>query len=282
MNTEGDPPKPLPPVSEPSLALLYEADHLPAFDLPAELARLYAGTLGFEEPRLFANFVATLDGVVAIPTLPGSNRLIAASSSADRFVMGLLRACSDAVMIGSGTLSASPGSTWTPARAFPAAADSFAELRRRLGREGDPELVVLSASGQIDPAHPALAAGALVLSSDHGTERLRPLLPASAQVVSLGPEPMLGARAIVAALTERGHRLVLSEGGPRAIGPLLAAGLVDELFLTLSPLLLGRPDGGERPGLVEGVDLLPGAAARLLGARRAGEHLFLRYAIGGG
>ncbi len=82
---------------------------------------------------MFANFVSTLDGVVAIPSLPASNRLIAADSSADRFVMGLLRACSDAVVIGAGTLSASPRSLWTPARAFPDAAEAFAELRRRLG-----------------------------------------------------------------------------------------------------------------------------------------------------
>jgi riboflavin biosynthesis pyrimidine reductase len=267
-------------VSEPSLSLLFEAGQLPAFDLPADLAAAYGGSLGFSEPCLFANFVSTLDGVVAIPALPASNRLIAAASEADRFLMGLLRACCDAVVIGSGTLTASPTSTWTPARAFPAASESFAELRRRLGREGEPELVVLSASGNIDPAHPALAAGALVLSSDRGAARLEARLPAPAQVVSLGPGPALDARAIAAALADRGHRLVLSEGGPRAIAPLLAAGLVDELFLTLSPLLLGRPGGEERLALVEGVDLLPGAPTRLLGARRAGEHLFLRYSIG--
>ena len=64
------------------------------------------------------------------PELP-EDRLIAAESAADRLVMGLLRACADAIVVGSGTLTAAPGSVWTPAQAFPDAAAGFAELRRR-------------------------------------------------------------------------------------------------------------------------------------------------------
>jgi 5-amino-6-(5-phosphoribosylamino)uracil reductase len=73
---------------------------------------------------------------------------------------------------------------------------------------------------------------------------------------------------------------VLSEAGPNVFGSMLAAGLVDELFLTVSPLLGGR-GSGELLSLVEGVNLLPEARvrARLLSLRREGEHLFLRYAL---
>jgi riboflavin biosynthesis pyrimidine reductase len=269
-------------VSE-ALELVYEVDGLPAFPLPPELASRYGGTLGFASPRLIANFVETLDGVVAVPSLPRSNRLIAAASEADRFVMGLLRACCDAVVIGAGTLSGSPRSLWTPERAFPAAAAGFAELRRALGYGHDPELVVLTASGLIDPEHPALAAGALVLTTDLGAERLSDRVPPATRLRSLGAGQLdLGAAA--ACLAELGHRRVLSEGGPHTIGPLLAAGLVDELFITLSPLVLGRNPAGEpRLALVEGTDLLAAggpAPARLLGVRRNGDHLFLRYALG--
>ncbi len=265
-----------------ALELVWEASGLPDYRMPSGLVDLYGGELGFESPRLIANFVATIDGVVAIPSIPLSNRLIAASSSADRFVMGLLRACCDAVVIGSATLAASPNSLWTASRAFPDAADAFAELRRRLGRPPDPRLVVLSARGLLDPTHPALAAGALVLTTDRGAARLEGALPEASSYLSLGSADTLAPERIVAAMREGGHDLILSEGGPHAIGPFFAAGLVDELFLTVSPLLLGRSLVDPRLSLVEGTDLLGvgSAAAQVLGIRRAGEHLFLRYGLG--
>jgi riboflavin biosynthesis pyrimidine reductase len=262
------------------LEVLYEADGLPAFDLPDDLRTAYGGPFGLNEPRLYANFVSTIDGVTAIPSLPGSNKLVAAGSESDRFVMGLLRACADAVVVGSGTFNASPRSVWTPEQAYPAATEAFAELRRSIGRPPLAELVILSGSGSLDPAHPAFAAGAVVLTSDAGAERLDGRLPPASHVISLGPTEQLDARAALAALTERGHRLILSEGGPRVIGTFLEAGLVDELFLTVSPLLVGRTPADERFALVEGADLLPdGLDARLLGVRRDGGHLFLRYEL---
>ena len=84
------------------LALLHE--HSDArLRLPSELHRLYGGDLALPERCLYANFVATVDGVVAIPSLADSNALIAGHSAADRFVMGLLRAAADLVLVGSGT-----------------------------------------------------------------------------------------------------------------------------------------------------------------------------------
>lgn len=261
------------------LELLWEAGGLPAFDLPDEVARLYGGSFGLAEPRLYANFVETIDGVVAIPSIPSSNKLIAAGSSSDRFVMGLLRACADALVIGSGTLTASPRSVWTPEQAFPPAAAAFAELRAAIGRTEPPRVVILTASGLVDTAHPAFDAGALAITTDVGAARLERSLRPEA-IVSVGPE--LDAAAALAELHARGHRLVLSEGGPHALGPFLAARLVDELFLTVSPLLLGRLPADPRLALVEGVDLLPGGplAATLLGVRRDADHLFLRYRFG--
>ncbi len=263
------------------LEVLYEADGLPAFDLPGELLGAYGGAFGLAEPRLYANFVSTIDGVTAIPSLPGSNKLVAAASESDRFVMGLLRACSDAVVVGSGTFNASPRSVWTPEQAFPAAANAFAALRRRIGLPPLAELVILSARGSLDPAHPAFATGALVVTSDAGAERLEGRLPAASTVLSVGPGDEVDAQAVVDTLATRGHRRILSEGGPRVIGSLLEAGLVDELFLTVSPLLVGRTPLDERLALVEGADLLPGgpAGARLLGIRRDASHLFLRYEL---
>ena len=263
------------------LERLYDEPVLPAFDLPAELAHDYGGAFGIGEDCVFANFVSSADGVTAIPSLARSNALVAGGSESDRFVMGLLRAGADAVLIGSGTIKAAPRSLWSPEQAFPAAGSGYAELRRRLGVAPSPELAVLSATGALDPAHPALAAGALVLTTDLAASRLRAELPDEATVVSVGPGPELDVAAALTALRERGHRRILSEGGPRVFGSLLAARLVDELFLTVSPFIFGRIDGEERLALVEGTDLLPGGpvGGHLLGVRRDDDHLFLRYAL---
>jgi riboflavin biosynthesis pyrimidine reductase len=269
-----------PPTTElEPLDVLFEADGLPAFDLPEELGRLYGGSLGFRAPRLYANFVSTLDGVVAIPSVPQSNKLIAAGSEADRFLMGVLRAFADVIVIGTGTLHGSPQGLWAPEGPYPQTARALAELRRRLERPPVPELAILTRSGSLELHHPALEPGALVVTTDSGKAALDGKLPAASTVESLGSD--LDPRAAVALLRERGHSLVLTEGGPTVFGSLVAAGLVDELFLTVSPLLAGRPDPDDRLQLIEDAPLLPdaGVSGRLLSARSSGSHLFLRYEL---
>jgi len=261
------------------LELVYEPEGLPAFELPDELASLYPGSLGFESPRLFANFVATADGVVAIPSIEQSNRLIAAGSAADRFVMGLLRACADALVIGSGTLDASSGGRWTPNQAYPDAASGYDALRETLGLAPALEVVILTGSGAIDTSHPLFEEGAVVLTTNIGRSLLGNRLPKASTVVPLGPGRAVDPIAAVGALRARGHRLILHEGGPHVIGSFIEAGVVDELFLTISPLLVGRVTLDPRLALVEGADLLPGRNMRLTGVRRDMDHLFVRYAI---
>lgn len=262
------------------LEILYEADYLPTFDLPAELRRLLGGDLGFDEPRLYANFVSTLDGVVAIPSIPRSNDVIGAASEADHFVMGVLRAFADVVLIGAGTLRESPQGTWRPERVYPSAGAGFAELRHRLGRSPVPEVAILTGRGSIDPKHPVLETGAVVLTSEPGATHLDGRLPNASSVVALGAETAIDPNLVIRALHDRGHRLILSEAGPHSFGALLAAGLVDELFLTLSPLLAGDAGQGSRVRLVEAADLASlDVRGRLLGLRRHGSHLFLRYEL---
>jgi riboflavin biosynthesis pyrimidine reductase len=263
------------------LELLYEAPGLPSFDLPEELHERYGGSLGFDEPRLVANFVSSVDGVVAAPAIIQSSKLISGRNDSDRFVMGFLRACADAIVIGSGTLGGSPRSLWTPDGPSPASAEAFAGLRRRRARPAEPALVVLTGTGNIDPGHPALERGALVLTTDDGARRLAGRLPERSEVVSLGAGSAVDLGAALALLRARGYGLILSEAGPHVFGGLLAAGLVDELFLTVSPILAGRSAGAARLGLVEGQDLLArgAAAGRLLSVRRDGAFLFLRYEV---
>ena len=117
-----------------SLELLWEQEGLPQQPLPEALRSFYAGGLGFEGPCVYANFVETLDGVVAIPGVKGSNALVADESEDDKFVMGLLRAFADVVLIAAGTLRASPKGRWRPEGVYPDAANEFAELRAALGK----------------------------------------------------------------------------------------------------------------------------------------------------
>ena len=260
-----------------SLELLWEQDGLPQRQLPDELRALYAGELGFKGQCVYANFVETLDGVVAIPGLMRSNALIADESEDDKFVMGLLRAFADVVLIGSRTLRASPQGRWRPDGVFPAAEAAFADLRARLGKSEQPAVAVLTTGASLDPTHPVLA-DAVVLTTVRGARLLEGVVP---NIVAVNDGDLVDLPAALELLRDRGHSLVLAEAGPSTFGELLAQGLVDELFLTLSPVLAGRPVAGRRLGLVEGVELLPDAhvSPRLLSLRRSGEHLFLRYAF---
>jgi riboflavin biosynthesis pyrimidine reductase len=262
------------------LDLLYERPGLPAFGLPGALAAAYGGDLGIAAPRAYANFVASVDGVVALGGEVESGGVISGHSEADRFVMGLLRACADAVVVGAGTFRRAPGHLWTAEHVYPAAAGAFAELRVRLGAAARPLFVLVTAGGAVNPSHPALERDALVVTTAAGRARLAGRLPASARLTSLEGE-RLSVAEVLAMLRAEGVRRILSEGGPSLIGRFLAEGALDELFLTRSPLLVGRQEGDRRKALVEGVDLAGAkrASLELLSARRHGSHLFLRYAI---
>jgi riboflavin biosynthesis pyrimidine reductase len=248
--------------------------------LPSALRRVYGGDLALPERCVYANFVATVDGVVAIPSLPGSNRSISGGSEADRFLMGTLRAAADLVLIGSGTLRASPEGRWRPETVYPPGETAFADFRRQLGCEPSPRVAILTASGAIAPEHPVLRDGALVLTTTTGADELRDRLPAEAELAVLPGEAEVDVGAALDLLRDRGYGRILSEAGPHVFGSLVEADLVDELFLTVSPLLAGRGVTVSY-GLVEGAALLPGRTeeARLRSVRLHGSHLFLHYAL---
>jgi riboflavin biosynthesis pyrimidine reductase len=262
------------------LTVLAEDDDLPSWDVPAELARLYGGPLGLQEQCLVANFVESLDGVVAVPGLPRSHALIGDESEPDRFVMALLRACADTILIGSGTLLASPKGTWRADRVYPAAAEALNELRAARGLDEQPLVAIVTAGGSFDPTHPVLEERALVLTTVQAEPGIRASVPAATEVTAVCEGDSVDVNAAVAELRRRGSSVILSESGPNVFGALLASRLVDELFLTVSPVLAGRAQP-PRLGLVEGVELLPQArvAGRLRSVRAHGSHLFLRYSL---
>ncbi len=260
--------------------VLAEDEDLPRWDVPDQLAELYGGAIGLDEPCVVANFVESLDGVVAVPRLPRSHAVIGDESEADRFVLALMRACADAVVVGSGTLLASPKGTWRIDRAYPPAADALAELRARRGRSEQPLVVAVTTGASLDPAHPVLESGALVLTTEGAAARVRAALPGAAEVVAVNDGDTVDLARALDLLRDRGCLVVLTEAGPSIFGSLVASRLVDELFLTVSPVLAGR-GGTARLGLVEGVELVPQTriAGRLRSVRTHGSHLFLRYRL---
>src|SRR2546429_802902 len=135
--------------------------------MPAELEKIY-GRLGFADRVVYSNFVESLDGVVTLGDKPSAGSAISGRNEADRFLMGLLRACADAVLLGAGTLRATPGHHWTPEHIFPDMTTSFAELRSTLGRKPSPRLVLVTASGQVAASHPAVVDGATILTTEAG------------------------------------------------------------------------------------------------------------------
>lgn len=257
--------------------LLFERADLPAFPLPDVLARVYGGVLGVRRPSVFANFVSSLDGAVALAGAGESGHVISGDSDADHFVMGLLRACADAVVVGAGTLRASPKHLWTAAKIFPPAAAAFAELRRTLGLAEEPRLVVVTGSGELDPASPALR-DAIVATTQAGEKRLAGTLAPTARLVAFEAGDRMSLAPLFEFLRAEKMELVLTEGGPTLVGTLIAEHLLDELFLTVSPRLFGRYAGDARKALVEGVNLA-GTALELSSVRRQGSHLFLRYGL---
>jgi riboflavin biosynthesis pyrimidine reductase len=262
------------------LERLYASPELENDQLPAALARLYGGGLGFRGARVYANFVSSLDGVVALPFLEASPSVVSDKSEADRLVMSLLRACADAVLIGAGTLRAEPGHRWTPEYIYPQATDDYTNLRAALGLAPEPMLVVVTSSGVLDPEIPALK-GALLLTTASGARRLQGKRPIPATILKAGDEERLDFRTVIQTLRSRGMRTILSEGGPTVMGQLLELRLLNELFLTVSPVVMGRTSSDGRLGLAEGVDLLAHGRpkAEILSVHRHGSHLFLRYSL---
>jgi riboflavin biosynthesis pyrimidine reductase len=205
-------------------------------------------------------------------------------SGDDRWLMALLRARADAILMGDNTLRIEPDHVWTAEYIFPADARAFAALRRAEMRTPAPLQVFLSLEGDVDVSKAAIFARddhhVVLATTTRGAARARSLQATRARVdvVELGAEAV-DVRALLDLLGDSyGVATVLCEGGPRAYGSLLAAGCLDDEFLTLSPVVVGSAPDAPRPGLVEGVTFSATSHpwSRPLTLHRAGDLLFLR------
>jgi riboflavin-specific deaminase-like protein len=216
-------------------------------------------------PFVYVNMVTSADGRAAVG---GSSRAL--GSPADTLLLTELRAMADAVLIGTGTLRAEG---YARLVAHP---DRVAR-RGAAGLTDTPLAVLLSRTFDV-PWEAGLFAAAdqpvLVYTAAGGAPPAGVAAPV--EVMRLADASPAAA---LADLRARGVRTLLCEGGPTLNGALLAAGLVDELFLTLAPLVVA---GDAVPRVVAGPELPAPARLALVWALRHGDELFLRYAVGDG
>ncbi|MGW5423012.1 pyrimidine reductase family protein [Streptomyces sp. NPDC003943] len=191
-----------------------------AYAYPAEAAA---------RPWLRANMVSSLDGAGQ-----HDGRSQPLSSETDMRIFGTLRGLADVVVVGAETVR-SEG--YRPARAR----EAFAARRAAAGQGPAPVIAVVTASLDLDFSLPLftepLVPTLVLTGTESSPERRAEAERAGAEVVIAGDGPGVEPERVVTALAERGLRRQLTEGGPRLLGQFVAAGVLDELCLSVSPTM---------------------------------------------
>jgi riboflavin biosynthesis pyrimidine reductase len=220
-------------------------------DLIAALGEVYA----YPEGRwVRANMIASVDGAIMVDGRSGG-----LSGPADRLVFRVLRSLADVIVAGAGTARA---------ERYRQAQPSELCQQFRAGRPPAPPIAVLTRRLDLDLtsslfADDGLARTILITTDEAPRERLRAAARVADVVVAGAAE--VGAATAINVLEQRGWRRILVEGGPTLLGEFAAADLVDELCLTISPVL----EGGYAAGRVtSSADVTSGdAPAKLAGLR---------------
>ena len=236
-------------------------------DADALLASLYEAPREAhpDRPWLMGNMVAGLDGA-----LTHDGRVGSLSSPADRRLFVHLRGLADAVVVGAGTARAEG---YGPVR-LP---DELSTARRDAGRTAVPAVVVVSRSLDLDPAGRLFHGDVptIVVTSSGSPPERRAALRAVADVIEVGDDAV-DLAAGLRALRERGVSLALTEGGPTLLAELVDVDLLDELCLTLTPVLGGDPVTMAVPTLLS----RPLTRWALASAAEDDSELYLRYTRG--
>lgn len=211
--------------------------------LSVDLADAYAG---LDPPARWValGMVGSLDGAVAVDGTSG-----ALGGDGDRAAFRALRSLADVVLVGLGTARAeSYRPTWQA---------RHVAARAARGQPPLPRLALVTGSGRVptdlraleDPDRPPL-----VITTPDGAAEATPRVDGRAEVVAVTPteQGRVDPAAAIAALVDRGLGRVVCEGGPTLNNTLLHAGVVDELFVTVAPTLVGGGTGIVGPALADG------------------------------
>ncbi len=222
-------------------------------------------------PRIIVNMACTADGRVTVGGRSGP-----IGNRADRELFHGLRAAVDAVLVGAGTVRAERYGALVRQ-------ESHRRLRRARGLAEEPLACIVSAGLALPADIPLLADPAARVAIL--TQSTADLPPSGAHVEYIRTAPrddgLIDLPAAVAELGKRlGVRTILCEGGPHLNAQLFAAGLVDELFLSLAPKLAGG-DGANLLRILSGPELDPPVELELLTALESESQLLLRYRVRG-
>jgi 5-amino-6-(5-phosphoribosylamino)uracil reductase len=221
-----------------------------------------------DRPYVLLSCAMSLDGYID----DASDRRLVLSGAADLDQVDELRASSDAILVGTGTLRADD-----PRLLVRSLARREARIAR--GAAPDPVGVTLTSSGELDPAARFFTAGEadrIVYAASPALARARQRIGANAEVVDAG-DPV-GLSSVLADLAGRGISRLLVEGGGAVLTQFLTAGLADELRLAIAPFFVGD---SRAPRFVRD-GRFPWSAdhpARLAGVARIGGDAVLTYAL---
>ena len=224
-----------------------------------------------ERPYVLLSVAMSVDGCIDDAT---DARLIL-SNDADLDRVDEVRAGSDAILVGAGTIRRD-----NPALLVRSSARRSARVAR--GRPASPARVTVTASGDLDPAARFFTAGEgarLIYVPDAEQDRIQGQLAqtadAAAGIEVIGAGDPLSIRAVLADLADRGVRRLMVEGGGAVLAQFLADGLADELDLVVAPVFVGDPAAPRLTGSAG-----TGKRMHLAEARLIGDVVLLRYLPG--
>jgi 5-amino-6-(5-phosphoribosylamino)uracil reductase len=220
-----------------------------------------------DRPYVLLSCAVSLDGYID----DSSDRPLRLSGDADIDRVDELRGRSDAILVGAGTIRSD-----NPLLLLRSQARRDARIAS--GLSPDPARVVISGSGNLDPAGQMFTTGAnrIVYVSSAALAAARNQLAGKADVADAGDPVDLGH--ILADLASRGVTRLMVEGGASVLTQFLLTGLADELVLAIAPFFIGDPRAPRfvTPGHFPWT---PGHRAKLCDVTRAGDMAVLRYAL---
>lgn len=208
-----------------------------------------------ERPYLAINMVATLDGRAAL-----NGSAVGIGSAADKRLLRELRAEADVVLHGAGTVRADPLSARVP--------PDLVEQRLARGLSEQPLGAIVTRSGNLPRRHPYYESATLIYVT---SDRSVAVESATVEVCRVG-----SLAEAVSDLGRRGARRILCEGGPTLNAALFSEGLIDEVFLTIAPKLVG---GSDPLTIIKGPSFAQTIHLELRSLVDLEGELYLRYSV---